>query len=112
MNNLQLPQKDMEKERVALESFIKSDRTVREIKRAIAVRMAIEGKFYHEISKFLGVSKFFIGYWKKQFKTKGVAGIKLANKGSKGYLTSLQKTEIIEWLKNKECKDSGLRLGN
>jgi putative transposase len=44
MNNLQMPQKDMEKERAALEIFIKSDRTVRELKRAIAVRMAIEGK--------------------------------------------------------------------
>jgi transposase len=67
--------------------------------------MAIEGKLYHEISKILGVSNFFIGYWKKQFKTKGVAGIKLGNKGSKGYLTSLQKTEVIEWLKNQEYWD-------
>ena len=102
MNNLQLPQKDMEKERATLECFIKSNRTVRELKRAIAVRMAIEGKLYYEISKILGVSKFFIGYWKKQFKTKGIAGIKLGHKGSKGYLTALQNTEIMEWLKNKE----------
>ncbi|MEG3974299.1 hypothetical protein QT970_06725, partial [Microcoleus sp. herbarium8] len=61
----------IEKERAALESFIKSDRTVRELKRAIAVRIAIEGKLYHEISKIWRVSKFFIGYWTKQFKTKG-----------------------------------------
>lgn len=84
------------------ESFIKSDIDVRELKRAIAVRMAIEGKLYHEISKILGVSKFFIGYWKKQLKTKGIAGIKLGHQGSKGYLTDLQNTEVIEWLKNKE----------
>ncbi|WP_333425487.1 winged helix-turn-helix domain-containing protein [Microcoleus sp. herbarium8] len=105
MNNLQLPQKNMEKERAALESFIKSDRTVRELKRAVAVRMAIEGKLYHGISKIWRVSKFFIGYWKKQFKTKGIAGIKLGHKGSKGYLTSLHKTEVMEWLKNKEYWD-------
>jgi len=91
MNNLQLPQKDMEKERAALESFIKSDLDVRELKRAIAVRMAIEGKLYHEISKTLGVSKFFIGYWKKQLKTKGIAGLKLGHQGSKGYLTEERK---------------------
>ena len=64
--------------------------------------MALAGNIYHEISKILGVSKFFVGYWKKQFKTKGIAGIKLGHKGSPGYLTALQNTEVIEWLKNKE----------
>ena len=102
MNNLQLPQKDMEKEIAQLESFIKSDIDARELKRAIAVRMALSGNIYHEISKILGVSNFFVGYWKKQFKTKGIAGIKLGHKGSKGYLTARQNTEVIEWLKNKE----------
>jgi putative transposase len=70
MNNLQLQQKDMEKEIAQLESFIKSDIDARELKRAIAVRMAIAGNIYHEISRILGVSNFFINYWKKQFKTK------------------------------------------
>src|SRR4028118_412685 len=102
MNNLQLPQKDMKKEIAQLESFIKSDIDARELKRAIAVRMALSGNIYHEISKIWRVINFFIGYWKKQFKTKGIAGIKLTHKGSKGYLTALQNTEVIEWLKNKE----------
>src|SRR4028118_376215 len=70
--------------------------------RAIAVRMANSGNIYHEISKLLGVSNFFIGYGKKQFKTKGIAGIKLGDKGSKGYLTARQNTEVIDCLKNKE----------
>ena len=39
MNNLQLSQKDMEKEIAQLEDFIKSDVDARELKRAIAVRM-------------------------------------------------------------------------
>ncbi|MEG4812697.1 winged helix-turn-helix domain-containing protein, partial [Microcoleus sp. F8-D1] len=102
MNNLKLPLKDMEKEIIQLESFIKSEIDARELKRAIAVRMAVEGKFYHEISKIFGVSEFFVCHWKKQFKTKGIEGIKLGHKGSKGYLTALQNTEVIEWLKNKE----------
>ena len=51
MNNLQLPQKHREKEILQLESFIKSDVDARELKRAIAVRMALSGKLYHEISK-------------------------------------------------------------
>jgi putative transposase len=81
------------------QSLIKSDIDARELKRAIAVRMAISGNIYNESSKILGVSNFFIGYWKKQFKTKGIAGIKLGHKGSKGYLTDLQNTEVIDWLK-------------
>ncbi|MEG4148893.1 helix-turn-helix domain-containing protein [Microcoleus sp. Pol12B5] len=64
MNNFQRSQKDMEKEIAQLEDFIKSDIDARELKRAIAVRMGLSGKSYHEISKILGVSKFFIGYWK------------------------------------------------
>jgi putative transposase len=102
MNNLQLPPKDREKEIACLEAFIKSDIDARELKRAIAVRMALSSNIYHEISNILGLSNFFIGYWKKQFKTKGIAGIKLGHKGSKGYLTALQNTGVIEWLKNKE----------
>jgi putative transposase len=65
INNLQLPQKDMEKEIAQLESFIKNDIDARELKRAIAVRMAISGTIYHGISRILGVNNFFIGYWKK-----------------------------------------------
>ena len=102
MNNLQLPQKDMEKEISQLESFIKSDIDARELKRAIAVRMALEGKLYHEISKVLGVSEFFVGYWKKIFKTQRVEGIKLGYKGSPGYLTERQTDVVVEWLKHKQ----------
>jgi putative transposase len=105
MNNLQLPQKDMEKEMPQLESFIKSDIDARELKRAIAVRMALEDKFYREISKMLGVSEFFVGYWKKIFKTQGIEGIKLGYKGSQGYLTERQTEVVVEWLKNKEYWD-------
>ena len=70
MNNLQLQQKDREKEIAQLESFIKSDIDATELKRAIAVRMALSGIIYHEISNILGVSNFFIGYWKKHLKPK------------------------------------------
>ena len=105
MNELQLTQKDLEKETASLEDFIESDIDARELKRAIAVRMAMVGNSYNEIAEILGVSEFFVGYWKKQFKTKGVAGIKLGHKGSKGYLTSLDKAQVIEWLKNKDYWD-------
>jgi putative transposase len=65
MNNLQLPQKDREKEIAQLESFIKSDIDARKLKRAIAVRMAISGNIYQEISRILGVSNFLLVRRKK-----------------------------------------------
>jgi len=107
MNNLQLPQKHMEKEIAQLESFIKSDIDARELKRAIAVRMAISGNIYHEISLILGVSNFFIGYWKKQFKTKGIAGIKLGHKGSKAEMLNFDtKLYISRYSKTNQVKNS------
>ncbi|MEG4630797.1 helix-turn-helix domain-containing protein [Microcoleus sp. AR_TQ3_B6] len=74
----------------------------RKLKRAIAVRMALEGKLYAEISKMLGVSDFFVGYWKNIFKTQGIEGIKLGYKGSQGYFTERQKDVLVDWLKNKQ----------
>jgi putative transposase len=70
MNNLQLPQKDMEKEIAQLESFIKSDIDARELKRAIAVRMAISGNIYQEISLILGVIIFLLVIGKNNLKPK------------------------------------------
>ena len=60
MNNLQRSEKNMEKEIAQLEDFIKSDIDARELKRAIAIRMALSGKLYYEISKMLGVSELFV----------------------------------------------------
>ena len=70
MNNLQLQQKNREKEIAQLESFIKSDIDARELKRAIAVRMALSGNIYNEISKILGVSIFLFVIGKNNLKPK------------------------------------------
>ena len=55
-----------------------------------------------KLAKCAGVSEFFVGYWKKIFKTQGVEGIKLGYKGSSEYLTKRQTDVVVEWLKNKE----------
>jgi transposase len=62
--------------------------------------MAIEGKSYQEVADLLGVSKYFVGDWKKTFKTEGIEGIKLGYQGAKKYLTDEQMAETIEWLIN------------
>ena len=47
-----------------LGEFIRSTSDVRELKRALAVKMAIEGKPYNEIAELLEVYKSFITRWK------------------------------------------------
>jgi putative transposase len=102
MYNFLLEQKIKDEEISSLESFIKSDIDARELKRAVAVKMAIEGHPHKLISQLLGVGKDFVGDWKKNFKANGIEGIKLGYKGSKKYLTPEQTVEISEWLRNRQ----------
>ena len=86
-------------ERIALLSeFIKSNPDARELKRALAVEMALAGEPYGKISQLLGMPKSCITLWKQKFIAAGLAGIRLGYKGSKGYLTASQRAEIISWL--------------
>lgn len=86
----------------SLEGLIKSNPDPRELKRAIVVKMAMEGYADQMIAQILGVNKNFVRDWKKAFKVGGVAGIKLGYQGTKGKLTPEQRGEIMEWLRNKD----------
>lgn len=84
-----------------LREFIRSTSDARELKRALAVRMAIEGKPYEEIAELLGVYKSFITRWKQEFYEQGIEGLKLSYQGRKSYLSEAERQEIINWLKTK-----------
>lgn len=86
----------------SLEDFIKNSQDKLEITRAIAVKMLLRGYKHKEIMPILGVSSGFISKWKKAFFQNGVESLKLAYKGSKGFLDIQQHTEIVEWLRSKE----------
>jgi putative transposase len=83
-------------------NLIKSNPDPRELKRALAIKMSIEGHPEQTITQLLGVGKSFIRDWEKAFKVEGIAGIKLGYQGAKGKLTIEQRIEVIEWLKTKE----------
>ncbi|MFB2879248.1 helix-turn-helix domain-containing protein [Floridanema aerugineum] len=89
---------------ITLTNFIQSNPEVRELKRALAVKMALEGEPYAKISNLLGMKKSSISTWKQKFEAQGLEGIKLGYQGSSGYLTSDQRKETITWLQtNKYC---------
>lgn len=90
-----------------LEAFIKSNPSPRELKRALAVQMALSGYRHKEIMKILQVCSGFISKWKQAFVIEGVKGLKLGYIGSKGYLSSGEKEQVLQWLKNKNYWNLG-----
>ena len=61
---------DREKQIRILKDFIKSNPEPRELRRAIAVKLALEGYVYRRIKKILEVSIGFISKWKTPEKWK------------------------------------------
>ena len=97
IEHIDKPAEDTLKE---LEEFIASNPDPRELKRALAVRMMIEGLSRTQIQTLLGVSLPFISKWKVHFALGGVEALRLAHRGSEGYLKLEEREEIIEWIKN------------
>ena len=81
-----------------LSDFIDSNPDPRELKRALAVMMWIEGVPGSEIQKILNVSATFISQFKMKFIVNGVEELKLKHQGSKAYLSRKQRLEIINYL--------------
>jgi putative transposase len=82
----------------SLEEFIEKSRDVRELKRALSVKMRAEGLAVSAISQFLQVSPQFVSKWHKIYEQKGVAGLRLGYGGSAGYLTDVQLQGVIQWI--------------
>ena len=85
-----------------LQDFIDSNPDPRELKRALAVRMLLDGIKPSRIGVILGVSEAFISKWKMCFLFEGLEALKLGYKGAKSFLTEQQRKEVIEWLKSKD----------
>jgi len=85
-----------------LTQFIDRNPEPRELKRALAIKMSLEGISYQKIQQILGMSPTRISVWKKQFIARGLEGIKLGYQGKKSYLSSEEIPEVLEWLQEKE----------
>lgn len=85
-----------------LADFIKETKESKEIKRALAVKMILEGKSYQEVKALLKVSHSFISQWKNQALFQGVESLKLQYKGRQGYLKPEEKYQTIQWLREQE----------
>jgi len=71
-----------------------------EIKRAMAVRMSVQGYSRAEIAELLNVSVQFVDKWKAIYFKLGVDGLKLGYHGSQGYLNPEERQQIIAHIKS------------
>jgi len=85
-----------------LEKIISNSKNVREVKRAIAVKMVRAGLKLREACEILKVSDAFVSKWKIVYENKGAEGLRSGYKGSKGYLNKIQKDEIIKYVETRE----------
>jgi transposase len=105
MKNFLLERQQKTDKIALLAEFIRSNPDSRELKRALAVKMALEGEPYSNITKLLGMHKSCITDWKNHFEAHGLDGIKLGYQGAKGRLTSEERAAVIAWLKTKDYWD-------
>jgi putative transposase len=81
-----------------LQTFLKTTTDVREYQRGTAVQLALRGEPYAAIRQVLPVSKAFISKWKKISTERGTNGLRMAYRGSDGYLTAAQRMEVLTWI--------------
>ena len=86
-----------------LQEFIQSNPDPRELKRAVAVRMFLQGYKHREIQAILSVSSGFISKWTQFYEQLGAAALRLTYPGSSGYLGVEERQSVLDWLKSKDC---------
>lgn len=78
--------------------FLQSDRDPRERRRALAVKLTLEGYTHRQIKELLGVSSAFVSKWKNVYTQRGIEALKLGYKGHISYLSENQKQEVVKWI--------------
>jgi putative transposase len=82
-----------------LAAFLAEKRDSREYRRALAVKLALQGYLYEAISDMLDVTPGFISQAKKAYETTGTAGLTLKYQGAQPYLSEDDRQAVIIWLK-------------
>lgn len=84
-----------------LQEFIKSERDARQVKKALAVKLAYQGYKHEAIVEILGVAMGSITSWRRQYEAEGLEGFRPKHKGKQGYLSDVEREEVLIWLQSK-----------
>ena len=82
--------------------FIQQTQDARELKRALAVKMTLQGTLQKEIMSLLQVTSGFISKWKGIYEEQGAKALKLGYQGGASYLSEAEQQAVLEWLQQKD----------
>src|SRR3982750_3254056 len=85
-----------------LTAFLAEKRDSREYRRALAVKLALQGYLVETIGDMLDVTPGFVSQSKKAYETQGAAGLTLKYQGSQPYLSASERQAVIDWVKNEQ----------
>jgi putative transposase len=81
-----------------LAQLIEETTDVRELKRALSVKLGQEGMATEAVGKVLQVTPRAVRRWRKRYEQEGVTGLQVKYRGSESYLSVEQRQEIEDWL--------------
>jgi putative transposase len=81
-----------------LAQLIEETRDVRELKRAVSVKLGEAGMPTEAVGAVLQVTPRVVRKWQRRYEREGVDGLAVRNRGSESYLSVEQRREIEEWL--------------
>ena len=81
-----------------LVNLINSQPDPRVLKRALAVKMTLQGFTHQEIMGAIQVCSGFISKWKQIYIENGIEALNLGYKGFKPYLSPEDRQAVIEWI--------------
>jgi len=81
-----------------LAQLIEETTDVRELKRAVSVKLGEEGMATAAVAKVLQVRPRAVRRWRKRYEQEGVAGLQVRYRGSESYLSVEQRQEMEDWL--------------
>lgn len=81
-----------------LAQFIKETSDVRELKRALSVKLREGGRATEAVSEVLHVPPRTVRAWSQRYEREGVEGLRVQYRGSESYLSVEQRQAIEDWL--------------
>ena len=81
-----------------LTAFLAENRDSREYRRALAVKLAMQGYLYAVISAMLDVTPGYVSQAKKAYEEAGIDGFRLQHQGSRPLLALEERQSVMTWL--------------
>jgi putative transposase len=85
-----------------LAQLIEETTDVRELKRAVSVKLGEQGMATEAIGAVLQVTPRAVRKWRRRYEREGVEGLAVRNRGSESYLRGEQRQEVEDWLGARE----------